>query len=100
MAWPFTNVVAPTLDTGPGQAVPNSATVVTAAAAWLLGAHFTNPTAGALTITVTDTAGGILLQLEIPPGGEQPFEWPFRPATGVKWSGNNVGLLGQIWGYL
>jgi hypothetical protein len=99
MAWPFTTVNAPNLDTGPGQAVPTSATAITGAAAWLLGAHFTNPSGSALTATVTDTAGEILLQLEIPPGGEQPFEWPFRPTTGVKWSASGAGLLGQIWGY-
>lgn len=99
MAWPFVSVLQPNLDTGPGSAVPTSATAVTAVQAWLLGAHFSNPTGTALTVTVTTTAGAKLLQLEIPPGGEQPFEWAFRPALGVKWSASGVGLLGQIWGY-
>jgi len=100
MSWPFTSVIAPNFDTGPGVAVPAAPAVVTAAAAWLLGAHFTNPSVAALIVTITDTAGGILAQLEIPPGGEQPYEWPFRPAAGVKWSASGVGVLGQIWGYL
>lgn len=99
MAWPFTSVLQPNLDTGPGVAVPAVATAITGVQAWLLGAHFTNPSGTARTVTVTDTAGATLLQLEIPPGGEQPFEWPFRPALGVKWSASGVGLLGQIWGY-
>jgi hypothetical protein len=100
MAWPFVSVLEPNLDTGPGVAVPAAPTAITAAQAWLLGAHFTNPAASAITITVTNTADGILLQLEIPPGGEQPFEWPFRPTLGVKWGASGAGLKGQIWGYV
>ena|SRR5712691_1312584 len=99
MAWPFTSVNQPNLDTGPGVAVPTTSTAVTAAQAWLLGAHFTNPSAGVVTVTVTDTAGDILCQLEIPSLAEQPYEWPFRPTLGVKWSASVAGLIGQVWGY-
>src|SRR5258708_34539574 len=97
MAWPFTTVNQPNLDTGPGQAVPTVQTAITGAQAWLLGAHFTNPLATGLTITVTatDTAGEALLTLAIPAGGEQPFERPFRPALGVKWGADAGRLLGQ-----
>lgn len=100
MAWPFSSVVAPNLDTGPGQAVPGSPTVVTASVAWLIGAHFTNTDAASQIVTVTDTAGEVLCQLDIPPGGEQPYEWPFRPTTGVKWSASGSNVKGQIWGYV
>jgi hypothetical protein len=99
MAWPFSHVDEPNLDTGPGVEVPEIAAAVTAAQAWLIGAHFSNPTAGAITVTLTNTAGDVLVALEIPPGGEQPYEWPFRPTLGVKWSADDAGLLGHVWGY-
>lgn len=99
MAWPFASVLEPNLNTGPGAAVPDTPTAITAAQAWVIGAHFTNPTAGSLVVTITNTAGGILCQLSIPPGAEQPYEWPFRPTLGVKWSADAVGLLGHLWGY-
>lgn len=99
MAWPFSNVVAPTLDTGPGAAVPTSAGVVAAGAAWLIGAHFTNTSGSSRLVTVTDTAGVVVTELTLPPGAEQPYEWAFRPTTGVKWLADGAGVIGQIWGY-
>lgn len=100
MAWPFSNVAAPTLDTGPGVAVPTSPGVVTAAQAWLLGAHFKNGAVVSRTITVTDTAGGVLCVIKVPAGAEQPYDWPFRPALGVKWSADGASVTGHIWGYI
>jgi hypothetical protein len=100
VAWPFTSVGPPNLDTGPGIAVPLASTVVTGAVAWLTGAHFTNDGSNFATILVTDTAGSVVCKLKIPPGGEQPYEWPFRPVTGVKWSADLVGVHAQIWGYV
>jgi hypothetical protein len=101
MAWPFASVGAPNLDTGPGVAVPTGVGTITASAVWLLGAHFTNRTgANAVTVTVTDTAGLVLCELKIPKGGEMPYEWPFRPTTGVKWFASATGALGHIWGYV
>jgi hypothetical protein len=103
MAWPFSNVNQPNLDTGPGVAVPTSSTSITASEAWLLGAHFTNSTAGQITVTVTNTAGSILCKIKIPANAEQPYEWPFRPVSvgvGVKWFASGAGLLGHIWGYV
>ena len=100
MAWPFSTPVAPNLDTGPGAAVPTSATSITTATAWLLGAHFTNTDAAERTVTMTNTAGAILAQLTLPPGAEMPYEWPFRPTVGVRWSASGTGVLGQAWGYV
>lgn len=81
--------------------VPVILGVVTASGAWLIGAHFTNTNAlDPAIITVTDTAGNILCQLELPPGAEQPYEWPFRPATGVKWISTFANVKGHIWGYI
>lgn len=100
MAWPFSNVVAPNLDTGPGQALPLVPTAVDPAACWLLGAHFTNAPGGVeRTILVTDTAGEILCEVVLGGGQEQPYEWPFRPTLGIKWSADGAGCVGQIWGY-
>ena len=101
MAWPFSSVGAPNLDTGPGIAVPTSPGVVTASAAWVLGAHFSNTDgSNTRTVTVTDTAGNTLCVLAIPPGGEMPYEWAFRPATGVKWSADGLNVIGHLWGYV
>jgi hypothetical protein len=99
VAWPFASVLEPNLNTGPGVAVPTTPAAITAAPAWLVGAHFTNAGADSVTVTLTNTAGGILAQLQIPPGGEQPYEWPFRPTLGVKWSADLAGVVGQVWGY-
>lgn len=101
MAWPFTSVGAPNLDTGPGVAVPTSVTVVTASTAWLLGGHFRNNDSVDRIITVIDTAGKDLVgPLTIPAGAEQPYEWPFRPSIGVKWSADGANVTGHLWGYV
>lgn len=100
MAWPFTNVSAPNLDTGTGVAVPTSPTAITANQCWLIGAFFKNDHASNFTtVTVTDTTGDVVTKIDIPPGGEQPYEFPFRPLLGAKWSANNAGVLGHVWGY-
>ena len=100
MAWPFASVGPPNLDTGPGVAVPLVSTALTAAQAWLTGAHFTNTAGTTITLTITNTAGGRLAFKDIPPGADQPFEWPFRPSLGVKWLASAAGLEGHLWGYL
>lgn len=100
MAWPFSNVNAPNLDTGPGIVIPGGTTVVFAGTLWLLGAHFSNTGSVERIITVTDTAGKVLCQLTIAGGGEPPpYEWPFRPVSGVKWFANGAGCIGHMWGY-
>jgi hypothetical protein len=101
MAWPFTSVNEPNLDTGTGQIVPTVAGVVTASVAWLIGAHFHNGAAVSRTVTITNTAGDVLCgPLEIPAGADMPYEWPFRPTTGVKWVADGNLVTGHIWGYL
>jgi len=100
MGWPFTSVNPPNLDTGPGVAIPTVPTAITAAPAWLTGAHITNDGGSFVTITITNTAGGVLGKILVPPGGEVPYEWPFRPTIGVKWSADVAGALGHLWGYV
>jgi hypothetical protein len=101
VAWPFSSAGAPNLNTGPGSAVPTIAGSITASQAWLMGAHFTNTDASnTRTVTITDAAGAIVAELALPPGAEQPYEWPFRPVTGLKWLADGTNVIGQIWGYV
>jgi len=102
MAWPFTSVDAPNLNTGPGIAVPVGAPVsITASQAWLTGANFHNSHAtNQIVVTLTDTAGSELDQFKISPGGRFPAEWAFRPTLGVKWGASLIGLKGHLWGYV
>lgn len=100
MPWPFTNVVAPTFDTGL-VAVPAVLTVVDATnPIWLLGALFSNPTAAGIDVTVTNSAGDpIVPAMEIPAGMVIPIPVPFPPCAGLKWLASGAGLKGQLWGY-
>ena len=100
MGWPFVSVAAPTLDTGPGVAIPLGSTEITPLQAWLTGAHITNNGTEYVTVTFTNSAGAVLNVMQVPPGGEQPYEWPFRPTLGVKWSADVAGAVGHVWGYV
>lgn len=100
MGWPFSTAPAPTFDTGL-MAVPTGLTVVTAGSPWLMGMTFANPTAAAINVTVTNTAGLALLPaMEIPAGLTISIEFAFQPAVGLKWLASGAGLNGQIWGYV
>lgn len=100
MAWPFSSVGPPNLDIGPGVAIPLVPTVITASQAWLTGADMINDGASFVIVTVTNSAGAVLAKVSIPPGGTQPYEWPFKPALGVKWSADVAGVIGHVWGYV
>lgn len=99
MAWPFSNVVQPNFDTGAGTAVPAVAGSLTTSVTWILGAHLTNTGSVQRTITITNTAGTVLLAITLAAGSDQPYEWAFRPTTGIKWSADGVGVIGHVWGY-
>jgi hypothetical protein len=104
MAWPFTTPVAPTFDTGVS-AVPTGAPALVPGAGattvyYVLGMVFTNTTAQAKTVTITDGAGAEVLAAYVVPAKEaKPFDYPFRPLTGIKWSASAAGVNGHIWGY-
>ena len=103
MAWPFSNVVAPNLDTGPGQSVPLAATAITASACWVMGVYFKNVSTNTRIVTLTDTAGNLVHKVTLPAGSNDPQERPFEPCTGLKWSvdGGVLGdVLGHVWGYV
>lgn len=101
MAWPFSNAVAPSFNTTlMAVPTPSSTAVDTTSPIWLLGAFFSNPTAAAINVTVTDSAGNqIVPTTEVPAG--MPFQAPFGflPCAGLKWYASASGLLGQLWGY-
>lgn len=102
MAWPFSNVVAPNFDTGPGVSVPTVADTLSSDPVWILGMDFTNtnaPGGQSVTVQLTNGAGALLAEKTIPPGGEWPKEPPFRPAIGLKWVADHPGAVGHIWGY-
>ena len=99
MAWPFSTVVAPSYDTGL-VAVPTSLTVATALSPWLLGMSFSNPTAGLITIRVTNTAGDdIVPTSELPAVTVLPLPFAFLPAVVLKVIASASGRKGQMWGY-
>ncbi len=100
MPWPFTNgTVAPDFEIGPGaEVLPASPDEITTDSGWLLGAHLSNTGAGFIEFTLTDGAGREMCRLQVPPGGEQPYEWAFRPFTGLRWAGG-AGLIAHLWGY-
>lgn len=100
MAWPFSNSSAPNFDTSL-TSVPTGLTVVDASnPIWLIGALFSNPTAGPITIEVSNSSGVDLVpSTEIPPGMAVPFSFTFVPCNGLKWLASAAGLKGQLWGY-
>jgi hypothetical protein len=108
MAWPFSNVVAPNVDSGfasPGAAgantfgaVPNSP----AGAQWLLGAHFDNTTGAQATVSIKDVNGvAIVTNLAIPANSLVILEWPFLPCVGaLQWASSlAAGVNAKLWGY-
>ena len=106
MAWPFSTIAAPNLDSGLVQ-LPNTLTNIptsAAAACWLIGASFTNGNAAqAVTVTVVDGAGGKIVDaLTIGPGQTKTLPWEFLPVTGIlQWSGSLAATVtGKIWGYI
>lgn len=99
MAWPFTTPANPPTSTAVGATVPTSIGTVITGDVWMLGAHFTNQSASERLVTVKDDSNAILCQVLIPPSSEQPYEWPFRPTTGIHWVTDGANVLGQIWWY-
>lgn len=104
MAWPFSGVVAPNFDSDV-VAVPAVATNIpnsTNAACWLLGLHVSNPTAGAITLTLTDNSGNqIIPPVIVPQKDFVSITWQFMPSHGImQWAASSVGLLGRVWGYI
>jgi hypothetical protein len=105
MAWPFSGVVAPNLDSGLVE-LPSSSTLVTNVPAtstpiWLMGVSFTNTTGLPMTVSVTDGSDVVILdEVQIPAQDVLTREFPFRPLTGLKWFASAAtGLRGQVWGY-
>jgi len=102
MAWPFTGVTAPNLDSGVVNLTGSLVNVPTstAAASWLLGVHLSNPTVNEILFNLTDGAANqIVKDLAVPPNSVVTIDWEFMPITGIlQWKGS--GLVGKLWGYI
>lgn len=99
MAWPFSHVVAPNVDSG-FTAIPTSTTTIDSATQWITGLTVCNPSTGSLKFSLTDTAGNAVIdELVIAPNSVNTYSFPFMPMTGSKWFANASGLTGKLWGY-
>lgn len=69
---------------------------------WVEQIAVNNPTAGALTFTVTDNSGNALISAQsLAAGANTMFSYP-RPvklAGGGKWTGSAAGLLAELKAY-
>ncbi len=83
-------------------AIPTALTVVSTTVTFLEQLYISNPTAGALTVLVTDTAGvAIYPTISCPANAVQEVNWPsLLKSTGVKWQASGSGLVGEIFGYI
>lgn len=102
MAWPFSGVSAPNLDSGVVALTGSLVNVPTSTAApcWLLGLHLSNPTAAEVLFNLTDGAGNQLVKdLAVAPNSVATIDWEFMPITGIcQWKGS--GLVAKLWGYI
>ena len=102
MAWPFSTPVVYTYDSGfaavAGSTTPAS---LTANTVYIMGAHFANSNSSVVAITLTDAAGGKILDgQEIP--GNGAFELPainMMPVVGLKVGADSTGVTAKIWGW-
>ncbi len=102
-AWAFSSITEPNVDTGI-VAVPTSPTAVPNVTASTdvrpLGFLFTNTTADAITVRVTDTSGAsIVPDLQIPGHTVVPIEMPPFKYSGLSWFASGAGLNGKFEGW-
>lgn len=105
MAWPFSNAVAPSLNTTPSDVpyasdarIPDLSNDATTC--WLMGASFANTGTVSRTVRVTDAAGNqILPDVVIPAKENREVSWPFKPVTSPRWLASGAGVKGHVWGY-
>ena len=104
MAWPFSTVVAPNLDSGL-TAIPTSVAAIptvpsTSTPIWLLGASFANTGSVMRTVRITDGNDvQVVPDIEVPAKSVIPLQWAFMPLTGAKWVASGAGIVGKAWGY-
>lgn len=102
MAWPFSTVVAPNVDSDfitLTNALVNVPTI-SAGTFWLLGLYVENPTAAEVSLIINDANGKTIYPtVSIPSGAVVgPLDFPFMPVVGIpQWKG--LGLVGKMWGY-
>lgn len=103
MAWPFTNVGAPNLDSGVVPVPVGTPLVITADQCWIVGVYIRNedPEEGAtIQVFLNMTDDSVLLCPNLPGGADLVVEWPFRPSLGLKVQAPGGGsALIHVWGY-
>jgi hypothetical protein len=99
MPWPFADIAEPDYDSDFAD-VPAVLTALTTSEVRLVGANIANTAGFERTITVTDTAGKVLITAIFPAGQTlPPLEWAFMKTTGIKWQADDVGVVAKLWGY-
>lgn len=104
MAWPFSGIAAPTLDSD-FVPVPTSKTLVpgvtdVATDVWALGIRLVNRGNKPAIVRLfngSDVEFGTNFPLQ---PGEVKIEHPeFMPVTGLQWAASVEGVVGKVWGY-
>lgn len=92
----------PTKELTAGPTVPTGLTALTTATAFLSQVYISNPTAGALSILVTDTAGNAYISIAaLPANSASSFNFPeLIKMTGIKWQAGGAGLIGELQAYV
>jgi hypothetical protein len=107
MAWPFTTISAPNVDSGvvslPASLtnVPNSPGAATTG--WLLGIHLENTTGASVTVTLQDgNAAQVLSSMVLGANEVKILAWEFLPVVGVlQWSCSSASAVNaKLWGYV
>lgn len=96
--YPVSGVTAPTVYPVTGfTAIPTSLTSLVSSTIWLSMINITNTTSSVLYFSLTNQAGDkIRTLIGVAPGVDFQESWVFLKCIGLKWSADNVGLVGQV----
>lgn len=101
MAWPFSNVVQPNVDSGWVSLTSSYVAVPTTSSGtmWALGLVVSNPTSAEIAFSFEDSASvEIYKGVSIAAGAVVRLDVPFMPlAASPLWKGS--GLVAKLWGY-
>ncbi len=99
MPWPFGDIAEPDYDSDFSD-VPAVLTALSTDTIRLVGANIANTSGLERTLTVTDSAGKVLITAIIPAGQTlPPLEWAFMKTIGIKWQADAAGVVAKLWGY-
>jgi hypothetical protein len=102
MAWPFTSAPAYTFNQGPSVVATGAPASITTAQVYMLGGWVINTGSAERTLTMTDSAGGEVCTMPVPPTG-QPIKIEslenLASYVGLKAGADGAGLKIKVWGY-